>query len=635
MALPSSRSQAHSDVNEPIISHSVKSKAVEEDVSCYLPLYKAIIAHDWKAAERFFELDRNALTARISMLGDTPLHVAATGRTIDFIEKLVELMTPEELAIINQDGDTAFHRIAGVGNVVIAKLLFKKNPDLPNMWNRLGQLPLHHAAKWGQNHMVRYLLKITKEDIEPRPYEGYSGSVLMGELITNGLYDVALLVLRRHPNLAVSYGSYPSPLRLIAQQPSAFPSGARFTFWQRFITFWQGFISRNVLSSNICDGEDVDSSPESPKGSVEVRSWFPWFQISDFISGLWEVINSLLGIEQIRELKLMHCQTLEIVTILCTEIVKLDSREALSTLLDPFLDAARLGIHEVVMDILIAFPDVSLYNDREGRTALGLAVMNRHANVYNLIYQTRHGTRQWLTIQKDRGNNTLLHLAGELAPRHRLDLVSGPALQMQRELHWYKEVEKLVPPSCKELKNAEGKTPAMVFTEAHGELKKEGERWLKDSAGSCSVAAGLIATVLFAAVITVPGDYRDNGKPNFAGISGFQAFGAIEALALSSSLTSLLMFLSVFTSRYSESDFLRALPRRFLIGLFTLFISIIFLMTAFSKALELVFGQTQTWKVACVPVALFVCMQLSLLMDICTSTYGPGIFRKQGGHILV
>lgn len=55
--------------------------------------------------------------------------------------------------------------------------------------------------------------------------------------------DVALLVLRRHPNLAVSYGSYPSPLSLIAQQPSAFPSGARFTFWQRFITFWQRFRS--------------------------------------------------------------------------------------------------------------------------------------------------------------------------------------------------------------------------------------------------------------------------------------------------------------------------------------------------------------------------------------------------------
>lgn len=169
-------------------SLAVKNKVVEKDISCYLPLYKAIIAQDWKTAKRFFELDRNALTARISVQGDTPLHVAATGGTIDFIEKLVELMTPKELAIINQYGYTAFHRIAGVGDVMIAKLLFKKNPDLPNMRNQFGQLPLHHAAMLGRNHMVRYLLKITKEDIEPRPFEGNSGSMLMGELITNGLY---------------------------------------------------------------------------------------------------------------------------------------------------------------------------------------------------------------------------------------------------------------------------------------------------------------------------------------------------------------------------------------------------------------------------------------------------------------
>lgn len=134
----------------------------------------------------------------------------------------------------------------------------------------------------------------------------------------------------------------------------------------------------------------------------------------------------------------MHCRTLEIVTILCTEIVKLDNHEAASTLWHPFLNAARLGIHEVVADILIAFPDVILYSDGEGRSALCLAVMNRHENVYNLIYQIRYGDRLLLALTKDNGGNNLLHWAGELAPRHRLDLISGPALQMQRELHWYK-----------------------------------------------------------------------------------------------------------------------------------------------------------------------------------------------------
>ncbi|KAI8546440.1 hypothetical protein RHMOL_Rhmol07G0117600 [Rhododendron molle] len=100
---------------------------------------------------------------------------------------------------------------------MISKLLFKKNPDLPNMWSQFGQLPIHHAAMLGKKHTV----------IETRPFEGNSGSMLMGELITSGLYDVALLVLQRHPNLAVSN---PSPLDKIAQKPSAFPSGARLNF---------------------------------------------------------------------------------------------------------------------------------------------------------------------------------------------------------------------------------------------------------------------------------------------------------------------------------------------------------------------------------------------------------------------
>ncbi|KAF7138442.1 hypothetical protein RHSIM_Rhsim07G0098400 [Rhododendron simsii] len=208
-------------------------EAVEMDFSYYLPLYKAIITEDWETAKTFFDHDRNALTANITVQLNTPLHVAATGSSLNFIEKLVELMTPEELAQPNVGGYTAFHRVAGIGDVEIAKLLFKKNPDLPNIWNQDGRLPLHHAAFLGHKHMVQYLFEITAEGIEPKPFEGQSGNVLLSELIISGLYDVALLVLQRHPNLAVSD---PSPLNEIAQKPSAFLSGVRFNFWQWFIS---------------------------------------------------------------------------------------------------------------------------------------------------------------------------------------------------------------------------------------------------------------------------------------------------------------------------------------------------------------------------------------------------------------
>lgn len=44
------------------------------------------------------------------------------------------------------------------------------------------------------------------------------------------------------------------------------------------------------ISSNVGDGGDVESLVESPVGSAEGRHWFPWFQGSDFISGLSWII---------------------------------------------------------------------------------------------------------------------------------------------------------------------------------------------------------------------------------------------------------------------------------------------------------------------------------------------------------
>lgn len=169
-------------------------------------------------------------------------------------------------------------------------------------------------------------------------------------------------------------------------------------------------------------------------------------------AGLWKVVdfikqnlvklllisNASPQIKHIRETKLVHHQMLELLRFFCREIVKLNNNEAVSILVTPFLTAARFGIHEVVEEILVAFPDVIYYADEEGNTILHIAVINRHENVYNLTYQMRYDCQQFLSILTTKGNKSVLHLAGELAPKHRLNIVFGAALQMQRELHWYK-----------------------------------------------------------------------------------------------------------------------------------------------------------------------------------------------------
>ncbi|XP_044507268.1 uncharacterized protein LOC123226818 [Mangifera indica] len=102
-------------------------------------------------------------------------------------------------------------------------------------------------------------------------------------------------------------------------------------------------------------------------------------------------------------------------------------------------------------------------------------------------------------MSQDVVKNNILHLAGKLAPRNKLNALSSAALQVQSELKWFKEVENIVPPDYNGKTNPKGQTPAIVSTEEHKELVKEGKKWMKDATTSGSVAAAFFATIAFAA----------------------------------------------------------------------------------------------------------------------------------------
>ncbi|KAF5959082.1 hypothetical protein HYC85_000291 [Camellia sinensis] len=200
------------------------------------------------------------------------------------------------------------------------------------------------------------------------------------------------------------------------------------------------------------------------------------------------------------------------------------------------------------------------------------------------------------------------------------------------------EVEKHVVPRNKEARNYYEMTPAEVFTDKHKELVKEGEQWMKDRANACSIVATLIAIVVFAAAITVPGGNNSNGDANFNKRASFLIFGIFDAFALFSSITSVLLFLSILTSRYAEDDFLVTLPRRLIFGLVTLFLSILSTMIAFGAALYLVFEESYKWIIIPVfvlpgiPVCLFVFLQFPLLLDIVKSTCCSIFLEQSDGN---
>ncbi|XP_031269044.1 ankyrin repeat-containing protein NPR4-like [Pistacia vera] len=230
-----------------------------------------------------------------------------------------------------------------------------------------------------------------------------------------------------------------------------------------------------------------------------------------------------------------------------------------------------------------------------------------------------------MRVKKD----NILHSAGRFVPS---DQILGPALQMQRELLWFKAVESFVHPSLQEQRNESNKTPRQVFTESHKNLVREGERWMKDTGSSCIIASTLIITVVFAVAFTLPGGNTNDGIPTFLSKKSFKIFIIFDALALFSSSASLLMFLGIIASRYSEEDFLEYLPNNFVMGHVTLLFSVVCMVVAFGAAICMTLAHiwiplfSPVALVGCLTMILFSRLQFPLLVEMFSSTYRPPMF---------
>lgn len=95
--------------------------------------------------------------------------------------------------------------------------------------------------------------------------------------------------------------------------------------------------------------------------------------------------------------------------------------------------AARLGNYKFIIELLRLYPEIAWDRDDNKYTIFHVAVINRQEKVYNLLYEL--GSKKLGTLDK-LGNN-ILHLAAKKPAESRLNIVSGAALQMQRELLWF------------------------------------------------------------------------------------------------------------------------------------------------------------------------------------------------------
>ncbi|CAJ2647135.1 unnamed protein product [Trifolium pratense] len=354
-----------------------------------------------------------------------------------------------------------------------------------------------------------------------------------------------------------------------------------------------------------------------------------------------KTLKRLYGISEIYEQKCTHYQVIGILSYFSRSIGKLNGQQLKDAYAyEAMLYAAEHGIIEFINAMREAKPALLSAVNSCNRGIFSYAIQYRKQNVFQLIH-CLNGRKEMFRYSIDTFGNNMLHLAAHLGPPSDRHSRSGAAMQMQREIQWFKAVEKVLHPKFKEAENDDGKKPYEIFTENHEELVKDGEKWAKDTATSYTIVGTLIITIMFAAAFTVPGGNDQNtGLPIFLHDNVFTTFLIADALSLFASATSVLIFIGILTSRYAEKDFVKNLPWKLMFGLSFLFLSVCSMIVAFCAAIIDMISKgyrTNKWSIivlimllGSIPIIVLVLSQLRLMKEIIHSTWKNRISTIEG-----
>ncbi|KAK7320545.1 hypothetical protein VNO77_30109 [Canavalia gladiata] len=293
-----------------------------------------------------------------------------------------------------------------------------------------------------------------------------------------------------------------------------------------------------------------------------------------------------------------------------------------------FLVAAKNGIIEMVNEILSRIPSVIHNTNLKKENVLLVAVMSRQPRVVECLKMRLESKPEvWnnLILAVDQDENTLLHLAAYAPSDDKAWQIAGSALQMMWDIKWFQYIKGLVPQHFYFRSDKEGKTAGEIFKEKHKVLIQESSEWLKETSESCSVVAALVAGVSFAAASAIPGGTNDDGKPILEGDAAFDVFAISSLVGLCFSVTGLIMFLTILTSRKEAKDFRKDLPLKLLLGLSSLFVSIAAMFISFCTGHVFLLSPRYRmvlypiYAATSLPVTFYAVAQFPLYFDLLTA----------------
>ncbi|XP_058782322.1 uncharacterized protein LOC131656699 [Vicia villosa] len=644
--------------------------------------WELVLEEKWQEVIEKYRQDSKCHTIEIQGRG-TALHVAVSSGCKDVVKNLLEAIVNHDkssLTMVDKRGATPLHLAAYRGFTDMCENIIGKGERgyLIQQKNEMGETPLFWAVRARKRLVFVYLQQFCPTDINVAI--DYNNTSILHVAIQSEMFDLAIMIMYCYPGLiSTKDNDGIIPLEILATRTSAFKSGCRLSWWKQILYYCFTISRRNAkttleLFQNNEKGDysaieiyDVDKLEKAYKISPSLAQSCHNIQTSIF---KWSIL-SLLDLEGIKKIKTKHTyggqlleefmkkptesyigggfnpdldnleRGIEMEEALVnfptfskskkekgdTSIQDIKKNETNSDVKDTsYLIAASHGIVEMMLDLQSNIKSVIYETNSNNENALLLAVKNRQPHVIQWMKNNLpDGVVNHLILQVDKNENTVLHLAAYTSfERENTWRMSGVAMQMMWDIKWYKYIKELVPEHFNNKGNKEKITPSEVFKEKHKELLESSVNWLKDTAESCSVVAALIAGVSFATSGSVPGGNQQTGQPTLEGQPAFEGFAISSLIGLYFSVTALIMFLAILTSRKEVEDFCRNLPMKLLFGLCSLFVSIVAMFVSFCAGHFFVLTDKYTkgsilfylYISICLPVTFYAAVQFPLFIDL-------------------
>ncbi|OMO64802.1 hypothetical protein COLO4_31840 [Corchorus olitorius] len=662
-------------------------------------LYDKALKGDIPGLRRFYHnKPDDALFDQITASRDTVFHIAASRGNKQVIQALLRMvpspMRLELLKLKNLHGNTILHEIATTPNVEVAdylvtKLLSSKGSstvtneqDVGEIRkqvlgdrNNLGETPLFRAAESGNTEMVKFLLHEVKKvgDLHEH-YRRDDGVTILHSAVIGQHFETAIWLLDKDPQFATyKDNNGKTVFHLLAGMPTAFRSTSSMNKLQAFIYYC--FPSHphddneagQLSSSQINDLETGKQSKISQHGSSFLQRYIDSkmnHKICSFLAIRWGTLDRIWTKKKTHALavtlagKLVKTDSSWCVAHKPEEDGKIclerEEKEEAETKTEegiittntssskkrskspdtPLLIAATAGIMEIVMLILNVYPQAVEHVSQNGRNILHVLILHRKFNIYEHLKEEKEEATKRLVLGIDNDGSTILHHAANTKYYHG-GIKPTPALQLQEELTWFKNVEKVIPHPYTLHRNKDNYTAKELFNQEHKEQLKSAQDWVKNTCQSSSTVAILVATVVFAAAYTAPGGFHtDNGRPILLDKEKplYSFFTVMDIAGLASSLTSVVVFLSILTSSLELEEFSRTIPWKVSIGFTFLFFSVTATMLTFTATIFLLVQLEKRWTTsltyaaALLPIFVFALFQFPLYYQYFRITV-KGIFQ--------